>query len=266
VVVERRVGSRWELAGDQSGEVITTVKFPEPADAFSHFTGGQEWRWTASWEAFVGRVPFTDPQGDRQRATPAGTYRFVVRGVRRTGGADEPYSLTSAPFEVHPWDGITVAPDGLRDGRPAFRVGPGGPRKGTALREEDANGNPLALEGPVGPIDYPDSYKDALAPRFVKPARTVVRDPAAPSDASRWEWYCLDCSFRPWLDAGDASTVDVTFTDAAGTQRTVAAAPAGDGVWVASRALAAGERSHVAAGDARDAWGNHNGAASAAVG
>ena len=42
--------------------------------------GGQVWKWTASFEAFVSRFPLVDPQGDAYTATPAGTYRFVVKG------------------------------------------------------------------------------------------------------------------------------------------------------------------------------------------
>ncbi len=39
---------------------------------------------------------------------PNGTYRFVVEGVTRSGGADVPYRLTSASFRVRPWTGVTA--------------------------------------------------------------------------------------------------------------------------------------------------------------
>ena len=44
-----------------------------------------------------------------------------------------------------------------------------------------------------------------LAARFVRVDWTGVRDPAAPNDPARVEWYCDTCSFRPWLDAGEAA-------------------------------------------------------------
>jgi hypothetical protein len=263
VVVERREGDAWAPAGDGTGEVVLTLRYPEASDEASHRTGSFEWLWTATWEAFVGRVPFTDPQGRRMRATPAGTYRFVISGRRREGGETVGYRLASEPFAVRPWSGITVDPAGLDARRPAFRVGPGGLRQGETLRER-RDGAPIRVEGPVGPIDYPDSYEGGLVPRFIDDRRTVVRDPDAPEDASRWEWYCLDCSFRPWLDAGDAASVTVTVVARNGRERTVAAEREGDR-WVAPVRLRHGERAYVAAGAARDAWGNHNAAQSAPV-
>ena len=63
----------------------------------------------------------------------------------------------------------------------------------------------IPVKGPVGPIDYPDSYGGDLKPRFIDNARRSCAIRAAPDDTSSWEWYCLECSFRPWLDAGDAA-------------------------------------------------------------
>ena len=72
-----------------------------------------EWRWTASFEAFSAFPAAVVPGGQ----VPAGTYRFVVDGVQRDGGADNPYHLESAPFDVQPWGGVAasdarVEPDG----------------------------------------------------------------------------------------------------------------------------------------------------------
>jgi hypothetical protein len=172
------------------------------------------------------------------RATPAGTYRFHVHGLIRRGGKARGYQLDSKPFTVSPWSGITVSD----------------------LRRESDSTISLAL-GPrhdVGPIDFPDTYTHADRARFVKLGRTFVRDPAAPNDPSRYEWYCLTCSFRPWMDATAGSSVTVTYTNAGGHTRRVAAHRAGDR-WVTAAPLRPGERAQVLAGDARDAWGDVNG-------
>ena len=85
-----------------------------------------------------------------------------------------------------------------------------------------------------------------------------MRDPAAPSDASRYEWYCTTCSFRPWMDATAGSSVTVTYTNPGGHRRSAVAHRAGDR-WVTDLPLRAGERAQVESGDARDAWGDVNG-------
>jgi hypothetical protein len=167
--------------------------------------------------------------------------------------------VVSKPFEVRPWDGVTVAGAGLVDGRPAFEVGPAGVRPGALMKEGGAE-----VSGLVSGIDYPDTYAAPLRPRFIRDGRSVVRDPAAPDDTSRWEWYCLDCSFRPWLDRADPSAVSVTIRSASGRVRTVDATPV-DGKWIAPVRLARGDEAFVAAGGVRDAWGNFNGASSASI-
>jgi hypothetical protein len=260
VAVERRVGKRWEPFGDQSGEVITTLKYPAVDGAASAYTSQHEWLWTATWEAFVSQIPLVSPTGGSYRATPAGDYRFVMSGVQRKGGADVPYRLTSRTFTVSPWSGITVAAAGLVGGRPAFSIGPAGERDGLTMKES-RDGQPIPVEGTVDGIDLPDSYGNALKPKLIDPTRWVVRDPARPADDTQWEWYCLECSFRPWLDRADPTSVAVTVVDARGRRRTVAAKRSGD-TWVAPVTLAAGERAFVDRGGARDAWGDFNGKAS----
>ena len=47
----------------------------------------------------------------------------------------------------------------------------------------------------VGPVDYPDSYESPV--EFIDSRRTAYRDPAAPGDPDRLEWFCFACSFRP---------------------------------------------------------------------
>ena len=85
-----------------------------------------------------------------------------------------------------------------------------------------------------------------------------VRDPAAPNEPARIEWYCDTCSFRPWLDTGEAERASFTFVSAGGARRRVEALPEG-GRWVAAEPLAPGERAVVEPGAVRDSFGNFNG-------
>ena len=121
VRVERRAGKRWRVFADGQGEVPVTLKFPDGPGVQSYLSGDHEWTWTAHFEAFA--APF-DP-GMGTRATPVGTYRFVVFGAHRDGGKRVRYVLRSTPFRVRPWSGITV--EDLRvskRGVVSFRVGP----------------------------------------------------------------------------------------------------------------------------------------------
>ncbi len=230
-----------------------TLEFPRGEEVASYLTGGQAWPWTAHFEAFV--APFDTGSGSR--ATPAGTYRFVVHGMHRSGGAAAAYDLVSDEFEVRPWSGITVEDVRLEPDRTvSFRVGP------RSTHSVSGGGPPLEAE--IGPIDYPDSY-DSPA-RFIEDRRTAYRDPAAPGDARRLEWFCFTCSFRPWLDAGNATRAVVTIRDAASGQVIARAGAhrAGDR-WVTSRHLARGQAARVAVGGVTDAYGDYNGAPSARV-
>ncbi|MGH2785905.1 MAG: neutral/alkaline non-lysosomal ceramidase N-terminal domain-containing protein [Actinomycetota bacterium] len=105
VSVERQIDGVWKPFADQSGEVQTRVQFPSGIPGLVEtWTGGQEWQWTANFEAFVAFPARLQPNGE----TPPGTYRFVVDGVIHQGGADEPYHLESDPFTVSPWTGLTA--------------------------------------------------------------------------------------------------------------------------------------------------------------
>ncbi|MGI8461364.1 MAG: hypothetical protein ACR2OC_06965 [Solirubrobacterales bacterium] len=262
VRVERKLGAGWEEAADQSGELPVTLDFPSvEGDQPAYLAGDQEWLWTAHFEAFV--APFD--VGRPERATPAGTYRFVARGMRREGGRPVPYEVISNEFKVKPWDEITA--DDLRvepSGKVSFEVGPRSTYTvpGSPGVQVQGGATPV-IEDEIGPIDYPDSYTSPA--RFVQRKRTAFRDPAAPGDANRLEWYCFTCSFRPWLDAGDAETAEVTFVTASGALETVPATLTGDR-WVTSRKLGEGEAAFVDAGCVEDPYGNFNGARSAVVG
>jgi hypothetical protein len=264
VIVEREDSdgaSGWQRFADQSGEVQVTLEFPQGADVASYLEADQRWHWTAHFEAFVAAFDL----GEEPRATPAGRYRFVVHGMRREGGEAVPYRIASQPFHVRPWSGITVEDSRVADdGTVSFAIGPssaytvGGPAS-----EVDVEGSGPVLEARIGPIDYPDSYESPA--RFIRERRTALRDPAATGDAAELEWFCFKCAFRPWLDAGDASTARVTFVDTrtAAVER-VPAASAGDR-WQTDRALGPGEVAFVDAGDARDGWANFNGSPGAVL-
>ena len=242
VRVQRLSRRGWVTWEDQSGEVPVMVRYPRAEETPVYLAGGQKWIWTAAFEAFA--APFDTGNGTTY--TPAGTFRFVARGKRREGDGVKAYRIASEPFEVRDWSGITV--DDLRvepDGTASFAVGP--------RRTFDVNG----LSATVGPIDYPDSYKSPF--RFVVEKRTPYVDPAAPGDPSQIEWFCFTCSFRPWVDAGDAESAYFLI----GGRRVPAVER--DGRWYSSRALEPGQSASVPAGAVVDAYGNHNGRASAPV-
>jgi hypothetical protein len=245
VEVQRLAGGEWQPYAGQSGEVPVTLRFPQGEDSQSYLEGGHEWHWTAHFEAFASN--FDTIEG--ARATPDATYRFVVEGERRQDGHAVPYELASEPFRVEPWDGITVEDLRVeRAGRISFTVGPR--RKLTV-----SSGGP-AIQAEIGPIDYPDSY--ASPARFIDDARQAFRDPAAPGDPAKLEWYCFRCSFRPWADSGRPDMAWLTVVRADGTQERIRAQRRGERFFV-SRPLRRSERAFVAAGDVTDAFGNLNG-------
>jgi Neutral/alkaline non-lysosomal ceramidase, N-terminal len=246
VKVQQRTDTAWVDYAGQSGEIPVTVEFPQGQDTQSYLEGGHQWRWTAHFEAFAAN--FSTIEG--VRATPTGTYRFVVDGMRREGGRAVPYRLRSQAFEVRRWDGITVdtiAADAT--GRVTFAVGP---RRTLTL----SSGGP-PVEAVIGPIDYPDSYSSPA--RFIEDTRQAFRDPAAPADPAKLEWYCFRCSFRPWADTGVPEVAYVTIVRRDGSAERVRARERASGSFYVSRQLKRGERAYVAAGDVIDAFGNVNG-------
>ncbi len=273
VRVERReADGSWGPWADQSGELPVTLKLPSvaPDTGPAYLSGGQVWKWTATFEAFVSRYDL----GDRPRATPPGAYRFRVSGRRQRNHAQEPYTLTSRVFEVGAWSGVEA--NGLRaerDGTVSFSVGP--------ITERAIPAANPAAKASIGPIDYPDSdapAANAHGVRYVKDVKSVVRDPQASGDPSKFEWYCLECSFRPWLDFGTATRATVTFARATGDGKAPTRVPAAlekldvpgcppspiPGVslcdrWRTDRKLAKNETAYVCPGDLRDAHGNYNG-------
>ncbi|HEX8743899.1 MAG TPA: neutral/alkaline non-lysosomal ceramidase N-terminal domain-containing protein [Thermoleophilaceae bacterium] len=263
VEVERFTGGNWVPYADQTGELPITLKFPPSEDRPAYRVQGSEFQWTAHFEAFVSRYDLMD----RPLSTPAGSYRFVVRGQRQQGGKPADYKLTSREFLVKPWTGVSIESLNADGGQPAFKVGP---RRTIDCQPDSRTKIPARL----GPIDYPDTWQanhPAKIP-FITPDRRCYRDPAALTDPERFEWYCRPqsgtphgCSFRPWLDVGDLDRVVFTIVAANGKVDRVAGKKVG-GEWVADRKLRSGEGVYVEAGDACDAYGNYNGKASAQVG
>ena len=253
VVVERRKrDGGWRSYAGQAGEVVVTLDFPQGGDVTSYLSGGHRWTWTAHWEAFTAREPLLD----RARSTPLGTYRFVVRGRRRSGGRAVPYAITSSPFTVSRWDGVTVERAFFgRDGRLRVAVGP--------RRLVDVPGSP-ALRAEIGPIDYPDSYSSPA--RFIRANRTAFRDPAAPADAAKVEWYCFTCSFRPWADVARPRCGTAVVARGSRRPRRVRLRPAkADPGVLVSRRLPRGSVVALPAGAIVDEHGERNGDPGAAV-
>ncbi|HEX9711206.1 MAG TPA: neutral/alkaline non-lysosomal ceramidase N-terminal domain-containing protein [Actinomycetota bacterium] len=126
VRVEQLTDDAWAPFADQSGEVQTMVALPSGVQGvLDTYAGNQEWRWTANFEAFSAFPRTAIPGGQ----TPAGTYRFVADGTSRSGGADTPYHLESAPFTVSPWNGITAGDPRIEeDGSVSFTVDTAYPR------------------------------------------------------------------------------------------------------------------------------------------
>ena len=252
VKVQRQDGTEWRDYAGQSGEIPVTLEYPQGEDVPSYLQGGQEWRWTAHFEAFASN--FETIEG--VRATPEGTYRFVVDGLRRQGRQSVPYHLESRSFDVRAWDGITV--EGINVDAGGHVMFKAGPRHTVTV----SSGGPT-IQAEIGPIDYPDSYASPIP--FINAGREAVRDPAAPGSADKLEWYCYRCSFRPWADVGRPDTAYVTIIRPDGSRERVPATAGADGSFSSERPLAAGETAFVAAGDLRDTFGNFNGADSGSV-
>jgi neutral/alkaline ceramidase-like enzyme/hemolysin type calcium-binding protein len=246
----------WEDYADQSGEIPVTLAFPQGENVASYTQGDQRWHWTADFEAFVaGYEDQTFNTGDRDPVTPAGTYRFVVHGQRRDGGQVVDYDLTSDEFQVSPWQGILVQDFNLEpDGTMSFSVGP------TSTYNDVVGGCDPPVSDQIGPIDYPDSYagSDPRVARFIRNERQAFPDPADRCNPDQIEWFCLTCTFRPWVDFGDAQSAQVTITLTDDATELVSATKQPNGRWRTQRALQPGESAQVLGGGVLDSYGNTN--------
>jgi hypothetical protein len=221
VRVQRKVDGRWVRYGDMTGDVELMVGFPKLDQLPDWRAGPFQWRWTASFEAFSSDVTQPDLKGVMRDSTPAGTYRFRVRGRHRPapGAATVPYKLVSDEFTVSPWDGIAV----------------------NDLRVDDAGTVSFA----DGPVTYPVTYKS--------PFRYIL-DNRRTQDG---QVYCQRCTFRPWAESGSIASAEVVFRHK-GKEKVVAMRRSG-GRWVSKSELGDGWTAVVPEGGVRDEYGNTNG-------
>jgi hypothetical protein len=226
VKVQRFVDGDWQDYADQSGEVQVFLDNPESdflTGTPTYRSGGQEWHWRASFEAFDS-YPAADVPGGQ---VPDGTYRFVVDGNIHTGGTVSAYQLKSDAFTVSPWRGITVH-DLRRNGQTAsFAVDPityprlpsKEHRAGIAFYGDDGGG--LPGNGPI----------------------------------------CMTCSFRPWATSGTVASAVVEVRRGSRTQQITATYDPASGRWVATLPRGGGFTVSVPAGGVRDRYGETNGQA-----
>ena len=249
VRVERRSGGGWVPYADQSGEVPVTLRFPQargdaglcerrPAVALDGALRGVRLRRSRPGRAARGdagrHVPVRGrgpaPRGPRGRAVPS-----------RRGRSRCARGTASRCADMRARARACRSPSGRsrRTGCPRRAGG------GSRHRDEGRGGGPGDVVATVGPIDYPDSYESPRA--LHQPGAHRMRDPAAPNDPSRFEWYCLACSFRPWADTGRPSCAAVTVVSRTGRAREVRAAER-DGRWAAPVRLRRGELALVRPG------------------
>jgi len=207
-----------------------------------------EWNWEATFEAFDSDISLPDMRGVSRTQTPAGTYRFVIDGIRHAGfGTKVPYHLESSSFTVGAWRGITIPNIQLEgDGTVSFTVGP-----------------VHTLPNVSAPIDYPDSYASPFP--FIRNERTLKTYKPGPEDDQS---FCFPCSFRPWAEAGQVATATLTIHHLlplpSGSNVTSPTTFA-SGRYRSTLSLAPGDTAYVAVGGVVDTNGEINGAPSATV-
>lgn len=243
VRVQRLVDGTWTEYANTEGDVQLTVTMPSPDQLLGWRTDGFEWRWSATFEAFGSDTELPDAIGDPRMQTPFGTYRFVVGGQwRPSTGTVAPYSLVGKPFEVVPWDGITVGDLRAESGGVSFTVGP----------EPSAQAYPSDEQGTIGQLDVPDTYDSPF--RYIENRR--IEKPGG-------QFYCSFCHFRPWADTSDVERAVVTIERPLGRSGrfTTLTAPATyrEGRWFADVNPRRGDRIRIDPGDVVDTFGNVNG-------
>ncbi len=247
VRVERRIDGGWRPYATTEGDIELTVAMPTAAELPMWRAGAFAWRWTAAFEAFGSDIDLPDASGAVRRSTPAGTYRFVVDGEWRPGlGGTDDYRLTGEPFDVVPWEGITV--DDLRretDGV-SFAVGPA---PGSQAYPDEGTEH-------IGPIDVPDSYPSPF--RYIDNRRI---------EKVGKQYYCSFCHFRPWADTSDVERAEITVERRVGLDvvRETVTATHRDGRWFAPVQLELGDVVYVDRGGVVDEFGSINGARSSVL-
>lgn len=244
VQVERKVGGQWVPFANGEGEVQYRVNFPKiGADLASYRAGSFEWVYNASFETQNSDIRLTDALGNDATQTPAGTYRFVIEGKRREGApiTVESYRLESDPFEVLPWDGITV--HDLRvepNGKISFEVGP---------TNAYTFGNDTLT---VAAVDYPDSYTGSPFPQIINNVKER-RYSGAHS-----ELFCLRCSFRPRAERAEVVSAVLTGVNPSGETFDLPAVRQPDGRFLTTNAIGSSQCARLDPGRVVDSFGERN--------
>lgn len=288
---------RWTPFADGYGEVQTELELPNPEELPLVEAGAFAWTWTATFEAHNSDIARTWADGVGRHQVPTGTYRFVVEGCHRgtdpspppsptcstwdTLGRVSSYELTSSPFEVTPWTGITVGDLELSpDGRQlTFDVGPDlplpldssntaftgfGSAVGVLDRTVTSFTDGIFDYAVLDAIDYPDTAADHPLSLISGPDEGDVKAYEQPHGLER---FCFACSFEPWADTGAVSRATVTVVrNGTGEREQVSAVfdPASRR-WEAMVHLRPGDRAFVGAGDVVDTFGEINGERSSTV-
>jgi hypothetical protein len=223
VTVQRLVDGKWQTYADQSGEVQVFLDQPQDMiDALPAYRSGtQQWNWRASFEVFDS-YPRADVPGGQ---VPDGTYHFVVDGDIHTAGVATPYHLTSEPFTVSPWTGITV-------------------------RDPQRTGSQVSFV--IDPIAYPST-----PPAAHRAGILWYTDPRSKGNHGP---VCERCSFRPWATSGHVAGAVVQVDHGNGRIEQVPASyDATTGRWVADVPPGVGLTVSVPAGGVLDTYGETNG-------
>ncbi len=225
IVVQKddSAGGWTTVATQEGGEIVLTLRYDSPFSAapLDWLLGNKLYRWTATWEVFEETAP--------------GSYRFVVDGHHRRGGAANAYRLESEPFTVAVWKGLVVHDLTAANGVASF-----------AVRGVELGGGELETDDDftLAPdeVHYPDTY-EASGP-YVR----VGYETSGP------HLYCYRCTFRPWANTGKVASVDVLVNGAPTTASF-------DGTRWSVSGLASGDVVEVPAGGVVDELGNTNGSA-----
>lgn len=115
------------------------------------------------------------------------------------------------------------------------------------------NPNNDAVTFTIGPVDFPDVAADQKATGFWFLNSVRGYSGAGPSEV---EHYCLDCTFRPWLDATDNLVAHLRISRSDGTTASEDLKPDASGNFTSTSTLSAGDRAIVSIDDA---WGDTTG-------
>ena len=155
---------------------------------------------------------------------------------------------------MKPWRGITVQGTQVDSGgHVSFTAGPSHQIKEQTVRRT-ARPPFLAGDAPVtftiGPVDFPDTAADQKPTgfRFLNNLRGY-----SGTGTDNVEHYCLDCTFRPWLDATNRVAATLVIKRAAGGRTTERLTPDSTGGFRSSSTLGPGD---TAAITIVDAWGD----------